>query len=267
VIAYARQHLKSHPREVGPDNSGPWVRLYMDRRDGPAWPWCAGFSCFILKQAAETLDVAMPIQSSFDVDALASSAKANDRFIEGSKAQNRSRVKPGSLFLSQKRGRLEPRGDRSSRRAAPHAPASRATRTTKAASRASRSAPAPATGRARTSSASRARRSDSLTSYGRRSTRRPSCLGEESERRGGCRGTGPWGKSPSAGEDSDVRRARALRPLPQALPGTPRAPVLAGVVRSTASVGFRARLPCVARDERGPVRRVPCAPATLGLTG
>lgn len=106
VVAYARQHLKSHPREVGPDNSGPWVRLYMDGRDGPAWPWCAGFSCFILKQAADTLDVAMPIPSSFDVDALASSAKANDRFIEGSKAQNRSRVKPGSLFLSQK-----PEGD------------------------------------------------------------------------------------------------------------------------------------------------------------
>ena len=27
VVAYARQHLKSRPREVGPDNSGPWVRL------------------------------------------------------------------------------------------------------------------------------------------------------------------------------------------------------------------------------------------------
>jgi hypothetical protein len=37
---------------------------------------------------------------------LSPARKANDRFIEGSKAQNRSRVKPGSLFLSQK-----PEGD------------------------------------------------------------------------------------------------------------------------------------------------------------
>jgi hypothetical protein len=112
VIAYARQHLKSHPREVGPDNSGPWVRLYMDRRDGPAWPWCAGFSCFILKQAAETLDVAMPIQSSFDVDALASSEgqRPVHRGVESAESKPREAGEPVSQ--SEARGRLEPRGDR-----------------------------------------------------------------------------------------------------------------------------------------------------------
>jgi Putative peptidoglycan binding domain len=102
VVAYARQHLKQNPREVGPDNSGPWVRLYMNGNEGPIFPWCAGFVCFVLKQATESMDLAMPITPSFGVDDLGFSARANDRFIEGSKAQNRRRVKPGSLFLSAK---------------------------------------------------------------------------------------------------------------------------------------------------------------------
>jgi hypothetical protein len=29
VVAYARQHLKQNPVEVGGENKGPWVRLYM----------------------------------------------------------------------------------------------------------------------------------------------------------------------------------------------------------------------------------------------
>jgi Putative peptidoglycan binding domain len=104
VVAYARQHLKQGAREVGPDNSGPWVRLYMNGNEGPIFPWCAGFACFVLKQATESLGVGLPITPSFGVDELGFSARANDRFIEGSKAQNRRRVKPGSLFLSAKAG-------------------------------------------------------------------------------------------------------------------------------------------------------------------
>ncbi len=34
VADYARQHLKQHPREIGGQNRGPWVRLYMDGHEG-----------------------------------------------------------------------------------------------------------------------------------------------------------------------------------------------------------------------------------------
>ena len=102
VVAYARQHLKQHPREVGGTNAGPWVRLYMDGLEGESAPWCAGFACFILKQATKSAGVEMPIVKSFGVDQLAFSARDRNRFIEGSVAANRRKVKPGSLFLSAK---------------------------------------------------------------------------------------------------------------------------------------------------------------------
>lgn len=102
VVAYAKQHLKQHPREIGGTNSGPWVRLYMNGLEGPAAPWCAGFACFVLKQATESAGASMPIVPSFGVDQLAFSAQGRDRFIEGSKPANRRKVKPGAFFLSAK---------------------------------------------------------------------------------------------------------------------------------------------------------------------
>src|SRR2546427_4017703 len=55
TIAYAQQHLAQHPREIGGQNRGPWVRLYMSGHDGEEWAWCAGFACFCLRQACATL--------------------------------------------------------------------------------------------------------------------------------------------------------------------------------------------------------------------
>jgi peptidoglycan hydrolase-like protein with peptidoglycan-binding domain len=49
VVAIARRHLVVHPREVGGQNRGPWVRLYMDGHEGGAWPWCAGFVSFVIR--------------------------------------------------------------------------------------------------------------------------------------------------------------------------------------------------------------------------
>jgi len=34
VVAYAEQYLEQHPREVGGQNKGPWVRLYMEGNEG-----------------------------------------------------------------------------------------------------------------------------------------------------------------------------------------------------------------------------------------
>jgi len=87
VVAYAERHLSQSPREVGGENRGPWVRLYMGGHEGEPWRWCAGFACFVLRQACEGLGVPMPVPASFSCDVLATAAKANGRFhittIEG----------------------------------------------------------------------------------------------------------------------------------------------------------------------------------------
>ena len=99
VVAYAEQHLGQHPREVGGQNKGPWVRLYMQGNEGSDWPWCAGFISFILKQACRTLNVPLPIQTSSSCDSLAFSAKEQGLFLKESEAKEKNAIALGSLFL------------------------------------------------------------------------------------------------------------------------------------------------------------------------
>jgi hypothetical protein len=98
-IAYARQHLKQHPLEVGGQNSGPWVRLYMNGNEGEAWPWCAGFATFVLRQACWTKGVAMPHPYNFSCDVLATKGQANGTLVSVRKPADFALVKPGYLFL------------------------------------------------------------------------------------------------------------------------------------------------------------------------
>ncbi|MBW1800122.1 MAG: peptidoglycan-binding protein [Deltaproteobacteria bacterium] len=103
IVALARQHLAEHPREIGGENRGPWVRLYMKGNDGKEWLWCAGFVSFIMQQAADVMQIAAPIQSTFSCDVLAERAMADERFIS-ERSLNRGEVSPrdippGSLFL------------------------------------------------------------------------------------------------------------------------------------------------------------------------
>ena len=100
VIAYAEQHLMEHPREVGGQNKGPWVILYMNGNEGAAWPWCAGFVSFILKQACRSLNRKLPVKPSFSCDLLAISAKEKGLFAGETEVRNGNReVNPGSFFL------------------------------------------------------------------------------------------------------------------------------------------------------------------------
>ncbi len=98
VLEYARAHLGQHPLEVGGQNRGPWVRLYMKGKEGKDWPWCAGFVTFILQQATESLNVDMPIPGSFSCDKLVAQARDADLFLSEADARNRE-IPPGSLFL------------------------------------------------------------------------------------------------------------------------------------------------------------------------
>ncbi len=102
VVAYAQQHLAQHPREIGGQNRGPWVRLYMDGKEGADWAWCAGFVCFCLQQACTGLGVAMPIEASVSCDSLAASARRRDRLLGQPTEAARGQVGAGSLFLNRR---------------------------------------------------------------------------------------------------------------------------------------------------------------------
>lgn len=92
VVAVAERHLAAKAREIGGDNHGPWVRLYMHGRQGTDWLWCAGFVSFIVGQACALLGVGMPFRSTFAVETLRGDAQASDRVVS-----------PQSLRLSQGR--------------------------------------------------------------------------------------------------------------------------------------------------------------------
>jgi len=102
VVACAEQHLVQHPHEIGGQNRGPWVRLYLDGEEGPQWPWCAGFVCFILKQACRSLEEPLPITTSISCDFLAASAMEKGIFLKESEIKEKSQIRPGSFFLSRR---------------------------------------------------------------------------------------------------------------------------------------------------------------------
>ena len=98
VAAYARRHLREHPREVGGQNKGPWVRLYMRGNEGTDLPWCAGFACFVLKQTCDATGVALPFPPSDSTSQLKRNAVDARLFLSGTDA-GPERVTPGSFFL------------------------------------------------------------------------------------------------------------------------------------------------------------------------
>lgn len=94
IVLAARQHLYNGPREVGGANLGPWVRLYMDGNQGSAWPWCAGFATYVVRQA---MGEAGERWRTFSCDELARRAMAWGCFkMAGGAVEN---VRPGDLFL------------------------------------------------------------------------------------------------------------------------------------------------------------------------
>lgn len=106
IVDYARQHLAEHPREIGGENCGPWVRMYMRGKDGKEWLWCAGFACFIIQQAADATGNPVPIKRSFSCDTLAERAKNRNIFVSeralGLGEIPKPEMPSGSLFLSRR---------------------------------------------------------------------------------------------------------------------------------------------------------------------
>lgn len=101
VVAVARQHLAQHPREVGGQNRGPWVRLYMKGHEGDDWPWCAGFVCHVVRQACAATDMDMPFPETFSCDLLAANGKQRGLFVREGEARGRG-IGAGSIFLNRR---------------------------------------------------------------------------------------------------------------------------------------------------------------------
>jgi hypothetical protein len=88
LLRVAQQHLEQHPLELGGQNRGIWVRLYMGGNDGHEWQWCAGFVTFLLKQACSLLERSMPIPGSYSCDSLAYQAREAGLYVRGTHLEN-----------------------------------------------------------------------------------------------------------------------------------------------------------------------------------
>lgn len=93
VVGVARQHAAQHPREMGGDNRGPWVRAYCGR-DGSDYAWCAGSALSIVFQACAIRDQAPPFAFTLGCDELAELARGATRFTHDPRT-----VRGGDLFL------------------------------------------------------------------------------------------------------------------------------------------------------------------------
>lgn len=102
VSLVAKAHLSARPTEVGLDNRGPWVRLYMRGNQGADYRWCAGFVSFCLAQACELLGCEMPIPGSFGCDELVNQAKRANCFVANAGSQPPD-LQVGSFFVQRKR--------------------------------------------------------------------------------------------------------------------------------------------------------------------
>jgi hypothetical protein len=113
VAAYALQHLRNGAREVGGQNRGPWVRLYLHGDQRPRNPhlpqgfdaWCAGFVSTMIAQAAASLETGVPLDYNWNCTRLAEEAIASKRFVSGERAiRDVTQIPTGSLLLLRERG-------------------------------------------------------------------------------------------------------------------------------------------------------------------
>ncbi len=108
VVNVAKNHLNNFPFELvinQQSNSGPWVRSYMDGKEGTDWFWCMGFVQAVIDQAASALNkdfkTLMPLTYSCDT---VGTTGINKGILSRYTAvrNDPSIVKPGDIFLLQK---------------------------------------------------------------------------------------------------------------------------------------------------------------------
>ncbi|CAL2055211.1 peptidoglycan-binding protein [Tenacibaculum sp. 190524A05c] len=108
VLETAENHLRNHPYELiinGESNSGPWVRAYMDGKDGAPWYWCMGFVQAIIDQAAsaqgKNFKTLMPL--TYSCDTVGTTGLNKNILTRYTKLRNDSSlIQAGDIFLIQK---------------------------------------------------------------------------------------------------------------------------------------------------------------------
>lgn len=105
IVNYAKQHLKSSPREFK-QNEGTWVRAYMDGYEGRNYPWCMGFVQTIVDQAAFTReeDLRDYMPKTWSCDVVGEHGLKHKRLIrnEDLRLSNDLSAQPGDIFLNVK---------------------------------------------------------------------------------------------------------------------------------------------------------------------
>ena len=113
IAACALQHLGQHAREIGGQNRGPWVRLYLRGDERPLRgdlpkgfdAWCAGFATTIIAHAAGSMNVKHPpLGYHTNCNKLAATAEKEKRLLRAEKAKP-NEIPTGSLMLIRNRGR------------------------------------------------------------------------------------------------------------------------------------------------------------------
>ena len=99
VASCAERHLDANAREIGGQNRGPWVRLYMSGREGKPYAWCAGFATYCIHQAAVSLGAPAPLPRAIGVPRLVKTARARNRLVLKPSANERAEIARGSLFV------------------------------------------------------------------------------------------------------------------------------------------------------------------------
>lgn len=107
IVRHARQHLSEHPREIGGQNCGPWVRLYMNGKEGTVdrvpQAWCAGFISFLVRAASRDSRTAIPITLSASCTTFARNAQSAGLLHSTESLQTiYQSLRSGSLFFQRK---------------------------------------------------------------------------------------------------------------------------------------------------------------------
>ena len=97
IVILATRILRAGAREVGGPNRGPWVRLFMEGRDGPEWSWCIGLCHYVVAEAARAIRLPVPILDVFpgytSCDAVARHARLAGRLYTNGSPE------PGNVML------------------------------------------------------------------------------------------------------------------------------------------------------------------------
>ncbi|NQW30583.1 MAG: peptidoglycan-binding protein [Ignavibacteria bacterium] len=108
VVSAARQHLKWHPREVGGQNQGPWVRLYAGEKSGEFNSWNAAFVSHVIRQAQDKRSrKRSPIDGSNSCNELVRHAREAQIFVPEELLKNgtinKEELGPGTIFAQRSR--------------------------------------------------------------------------------------------------------------------------------------------------------------------